>query len=507
MKSTHHHHHHHTTTGSSSQISKTSNHNNFPFDNLSPKKDSEDDDDQDQELDRGEADRIIHGPSSSNSSSSVDEEKEINGGLKKTKNPGEGGSGSSSSVRQYVRSNMPRLRWTPELHLCFVHAVERLGGQERATPKLVLQLMNIKGLSIAHVKSHLQMYRSKKISEYPNQDQGFLFEGGDSHVYNLSQLSMLQNFNPRPSSSSTLRYSDPSWRNIHGVQNQIDSPNYSYKVGTSLMDRARLGFGNGANLVLPAQKIYGNNKTNYNSHLGNSWFNSEADRKFRRSRSEISLETFRSFGREDKTEPESLFESRNASARSCFRVQRFPSFNRISEDQNLPTSLTKHSENQLIINDQRQAGHNYDHQAAIVTNYLENYNSRSSYMINNTNSWPSSLKQLRIQERQNLFSKRKASSDSGSDALDLNLSLKVTENINDDQNNNHGDSDESNNDDRVIDSTLSLSLSSSSSSKKRLHNRSLKEGDDDDGNDEDNGKMKIHTRVASRSSTDLDLTL
>lgn len=42
----------------------------------------------------------------------------------------EGKEVSGSIVRQYVRSKMPRLRWTPDLHLAFVHAVERLGGQE-----------------------------------------------------------------------------------------------------------------------------------------------------------------------------------------------------------------------------------------------------------------------------------------------------------------------------------------------------------------------------------------
>ncbi|CAN6272075.1 unnamed protein product [Urochloa humidicola] len=108
----------------------------------------------------------VGGSGSSSNNSSTNNNSESKKGDTKGGSKSEGsGEQRVPTVRQYNRSKLPRLRWTPDLHMAFVHAVERLGGQERATPKLVLQMMNVRGLSIAHVKSHLQMYRSKKLDQ------------------------------------------------------------------------------------------------------------------------------------------------------------------------------------------------------------------------------------------------------------------------------------------------------------------------------------------------------
>ncbi|XP_062231695.1 myb-related protein 2-like isoform X2 [Phragmites australis] len=72
-----------------------------------------------------------------------------------------GGNAQGDSGLVLSTDAKPRLKWTPELHQRFVDAVNQLGGAD-TTPKTVMRLMGIPGLTLYHLKSHLQKYRLSK---------------------------------------------------------------------------------------------------------------------------------------------------------------------------------------------------------------------------------------------------------------------------------------------------------------------------------------------------------
>ncbi|KAJ7558505.1 hypothetical protein O6H91_04G043300 [Diphasiastrum complanatum] len=101
----------------------------------------------------------------------------------------------------------PRLRWTPDLHERFVDAVSQLGGPDKATPKSVMKLMGMKGLTLHHLKSHLQKFRlGKQLNK--EQNQGSVKDGslsGQAASTNDSPIVASQNSSGNPQITEALR--------------------------------------------------------------------------------------------------------------------------------------------------------------------------------------------------------------------------------------------------------------------------------------------------------------
>eukprot|EP00242_Pyramimonas_sp_CCMP2087_P006573 CAMPEP_0198213564 /NCGR_PEP_ID=MMETSP1445-20131203/28939_1 /TAXON_ID=36898 /ORGANISM="Pyramimonas sp., Strain CCMP2087" /LENGTH=182 /DNA_ID=CAMNT_0043888223 /DNA_START=198 /DNA_END=742 /DNA_ORIENTATION=+ len=72
-----------------------------------------------------------------------------------------------------------RVRWTSELHARFVDEVNALGGPDHATPKAILRAMGVDGMTILHIKSHLQKYRLQLASAHPG-GSTWPLDGGES---------------------------------------------------------------------------------------------------------------------------------------------------------------------------------------------------------------------------------------------------------------------------------------------------------------------------------------
>ncbi|XP_017255489.1 myb-related protein 2 isoform X1 [Daucus carota subsp. sativus] len=111
----------------------------------------------------------------------------------------------------------PRLKWTPDLHERFIEAVNQLGGADKATPKSVLKLMGIQGLTLYHLKSHLQKYRlSKNIHGQANTGSSKVAEdltpeANESHMLNSS----IGTHNKNPHISEAIQMQIEVQRQLH----------------------------------------------------------------------------------------------------------------------------------------------------------------------------------------------------------------------------------------------------------------------------------------------------
>lgn len=123
------------------------------------------------------------------------------------------GNGPGDSGLVLSTDAKPRLKWNPELHERFVEAVNQLGGADKATPKAVMRLMGIPGLTLYHLKSHLQKYRLCKNLQTQASGRTAKNVVGPAAVavsvgISEGSGSLVNNINPGPQSNKTVQINE-----------------------------------------------------------------------------------------------------------------------------------------------------------------------------------------------------------------------------------------------------------------------------------------------------------
>ncbi|CAI9780222.1 unnamed protein product [Fraxinus pennsylvanica] len=131
----------------------------------------------------------------------------------------QGANGTGDSGLVLSTDAKPRLKWTPDLHRRFMEAVNQLGGADKATPKSVLKLMGIPGLTLYHLKSHLQKYRlSKNLHGQANSGSNKAVTGermSETYGTHMSNPSMVAQTNKNLHLSEALQMQIEVQRRLH----------------------------------------------------------------------------------------------------------------------------------------------------------------------------------------------------------------------------------------------------------------------------------------------------
>ncbi|KAK1612930.1 hypothetical protein QYE76_036603 [Lolium multiflorum] len=143
---------------------------------------------------------------------------------KKMKNDADSSDENKECMGVPTTQKKPRVSWTGELHRRFLEVVDQLG--ERAYPKTILKMMNVKYLTRANVASHLQKYRIylKRVNDGPGK------HGQSYERWNSPSCMNMNHHRGQPLSALAFRGSD----NLLAAPSSVLEPHHVPLQSTNL---------------------------------------------------------------------------------------------------------------------------------------------------------------------------------------------------------------------------------------------------------------------------------